>query len=272
MPKWLNTPDFASRLVYPFISVTRTAHGSEAQTRTLTVYCASTFQKALTWPDILQTTSRLSLLLSIADRARLSAGIHLPRLSTIIYARSNKTALRRPLEPRQYALLYVNSSPFIASPADWTSTINQWVGYFQDPDYLRIDGQPALFVIDMYQMRQTFGSSPATAAALDQMRAAARTKGLPGVFVVGGFGVGSGTAGENGSFPDLSVARSDGYDGVTLYGYPFAPPPIDGMMPFSALADAGVWIWGQAALKSPVPFISVAMDGWDPRPWDERES
>jgi hypothetical protein len=172
----------------------------------------------------------------------------------------------------QYALLYVNSAPFIAGPADWTSTINQWIGYFQDPDYLRIDGQPALFVIDMYQMRQTFGSSPATAAALDQLRAAARTKGLPGVFVVGGFGVGSGTAGENGSFPNLSVARSDGYDAVTLYGYPFAPPPIDGMLPFSALADAGVWIWSQAALKSPVPFISVAMDGWDPRPWDERES
>jgi hypothetical protein len=171
----------------------------------------------------------------------------------------------------QYALLYVNSAPFVVEPTAWSAVVSQWVTFFQDPDYLRIRDQPVLFVIDMTQMRETFGSSDATAAALNALRTTAQANGLPGVFVVGGFGVGAGAAAQD-NFPDLSIAQLDGYDAVTLYGYPFAPTPIDGMLPFSALADAGRWIWSEAAEKSPVPFITVAMDGWDPRPWNERES
>src|SRR5260370_14081568 len=54
-------------------------------------------------------------------------------------------------------------------------------------------------------------------------------------------------------------------------GYPFAPPAVNGVLPFSSLSDAGKWIWSQGAAKSPVPFIPVSMTGWDPRPWNERE-
>ena len=42
-------------------------------------------------------------LLSIAALGRLSAGRRLPKISTIIYARSNKLALRRALESKTYA-------------------------------------------------------------------------------------------------------------------------------------------------------------------------
>jgi hypothetical protein len=56
-----------------------------------------------------------------------------------------------------------------------------------------------------------------------------------------------------------------------MYGYPFAPPAINGVLLFSGLSGAGEWIWSQGTLKSPVPFIPVSMTGWDPRPWDERE-
>ena len=53
---------------------------------------------------------------------------------------------------------------------------------------------------------------------------------------------------------------------------PFAQPPVDGELPFSKLADSGKWIWDQARLHCPLPFIPSVMDGWDPRPWDERSS
>jgi hypothetical protein len=60
---------------------------------------------------------------------------------------------------------------------------------------------------------------------------------------------------------------ADGYDAVTIYNYPFGT--VNGAQPFSVLSGAGHWIWGQGVLKSPLPFIPVAMDGWDPRPWNE---
>ncbi|MCU1316986.1 MAG: hypothetical protein JWN63_2308 [Candidatus Acidoferrum typicum] len=171
----------------------------------------------------------------------------------------------------QYAILYVNSPPFVIGPADWAGAINEWMGYMTDPAYIQINGKPLFHIIDMGQMRQAFGSSTAVGAALNQLRAAAHAHGLAGVYVVGGFGVPDGSSGQDGLFPDLTMAFVDGYDAVSMYGYPFAPPVINGMLPFSSLSGAGKWIWSQGALKSPVPFIPVSMTGWDPRPWDERE-
>jgi hypothetical protein len=171
----------------------------------------------------------------------------------------------------QYAILYVNSPPFIVSPADWAGAINEWMGYMTDPAYIQVNGKPLFHIIDIGQMRQAFGSSMAVSTALNQLRAAAQAHGFAGVYIVGGFGVPDGSSGQDGLFPDLSMAFVDGYDAVSMYGYPFAPPAINGMLPFSSLSGAGEWIWSQGALKSPLPFIPVSMTGWDPRPWDERE-
>ena len=80
-----------------------------------------------------------------------------------------------------------------------------------------------------------------------------------------------GTIGTNSLSDGFTIAQNDGYDAVQLFGYPFAPPPINGMLPFSALSDAGLWVWDQA--RSIARFrLFPAMDGWDPRPWDERSS
>jgi len=173
----------------------------------------------------------------------------------------------------QYALLYVNQGPSkITADADWTDTVNTWVGYMKDPDYVRINGKPLLMIIDLYAMRESFGSSAAVQAKLSELRTVAQSQGLPGVSIVGGIFVPDGSSGQDSLFPDPTIAYVDGYDAVSMYGYPFAPPVVNGMLPFSSLSSAGQWIWNQAALKSPLPFIPVAMSGWDPRPWNERES
>jgi hypothetical protein len=171
----------------------------------------------------------------------------------------------------QYAILYVDSPPFVIGPADWTGAVNEWIGYMTDPAYMQVNGKPLFHIIDMGTMRNAFGSSTAVAAALNQLRTAAQAHGLPGVYIVGGFGVPDGSSGLDGLSPDLTVAFVDGYDAVSMYGYPFAPPAVNGVLPFSSLSDAGKWIWSQGAAKSPVPFIPVSMTGWDPRPWNERE-
>jgi hypothetical protein len=166
----------------------------------------------------------------------------------------------------QFAILYVNQAPFVIAPADWTSAFAEWIGYMKDPAYLLVNGKPYFAVIDMRQMRQTFGSSAAVKAALDQLRAAAQAQGLPGVYAVGYLSVPDGAPQDDGLFPDLSSAQADGYDAVSEYNYEFSVPlGVSGAQPFSVLADTGRWIGGQAVIKSPLPVIPVAMDGSDAR-------
>jgi len=171
----------------------------------------------------------------------------------------------------RYAILYVDGSPFDVSPSDWTAAVNEWVGYMTDPAYLQINGMPAFFVINVGEMRQVFGTSAAVGSALQQLRAAAKAQGLAGVYVVGGFGTPDGTMGQESLDTGFLFAGQDGYDAVAFYNYPFAPTPVNGMLPFSTLVEAGQWTWNQAQLHSPVPFIPTAMAGWDPRPINETE-
>jgi hypothetical protein len=89
---------------------------------------------------------------------------------------------------------------------------------------------------------------------------------------VGGFGTPDGTMGQHSLSDGFSIAQADGYDATGFYNYPFAPPAVNGMLPFSTLSQAGQWTWNEATLSSPLPFIPTAMAGWDPRPWNETES
>jgi hypothetical protein len=171
----------------------------------------------------------------------------------------------------QYAILYVDSSPFDVGPADWSSTVNEWIGYMQDVDYARVNGLPVLFIINVGEMLQIWGSDAAVQGALAQLRSSAQSAGLPGVYIVGGFGTPDGTMGQASLNDGFNIAQADGYDAIAFYGYPFAPPAVNGMLPFSTLVEAGQWTWAQAAQNSALPFIPTAMSGWDPRPWNEVE-
>jgi hypothetical protein len=167
----------------------------------------------------------------------------------------------------QYAILYVDSPPFVVGPADWSAAVSEWISYMTDLVYVLVNQKPLLVVLDMQAMRQAFGSSASVANAFGQLRAAAQAKGLPGVYIAGGIFGGYDPTRQSGSFPDLSLAIADGYDVLTMYNYSVSG--VSGMQPFSILSDGAHWIWAQGALKSPLPFIPVAMDGWDARPWNE---
>jgi Glycosyltransferase WbsX len=162
----------------------------------------------------------------------------------------------------QYAIVYIDTPPFMFAQSDWSSVVKEWLSYMTEPDYVRVGGKPVLFVL---------ADRPEEAGLLEQLRASAVADGLPGVYIVGGVGIPVSTIEPNSLAGGFSQARADGYDAVGLYNYPYSTTSVNGMLPFSALSDIGHRIWNEATLSGALPFIPTAMAGWDPRPWDETQ-
>jgi hypothetical protein len=166
-----------------------------------------------------------------------------------------------------FAVLYVDQGPSVIAPADWPDAVSQWVTLFTDPDYVRVNGRPLFMVIDLYNMYQAFGSSHASvAAAFKALRTAAQQKGLPDVYIVGGFGIFNGATGQDDKFYDLASYEGEGYDAFSMYSYGNAPTGDAGPQPFSLLSDTAQWIWAQTPRHTSLPSIPVATIGWDTRP------
>jgi Glycosyltransferase WbsX len=171
------------------------------------------------------------------------------------------------------ALLYVNTrdrasgrDDFVIPRSRWKVTVTRWVTqHFVRSDYLRIDGMPALFVLDSFGLERQLGGTRGVDRAFALLREIARAHGLPGVFVVGGVYVDHGF--DWGRLRGL-LSRSR-YDAVTQYAYPAAPPAHSGERSYRALIVSAETNWDRFAVTSVAPYIPDVMAGWDPRPWNE---
>ena len=72
--------------------------------------------------------------------------------------------------------------PGKVSPAGFERIADHLIkDYFRHPSYWRIEGKPYFSFYDLGKLLESFGSVPATRAALDAFRAKAVTAGLPGL-------------------------------------------------------------------------------------------
>jgi hypothetical protein len=185
--------------------------------------------------------------------------------------------LRRHVGVR-YALLYVNVGRFVIPPRRWRAVVTFWTRhYFRDRSYQRINGRPVLVIIDvsnrfLKQFRGYDGGRGRTGGAnraLAVLQGVARAHGLPGVFVVGGVLWGEAYP-QAKAFPSFSWLRGLQVNALSEYNYPYGGGAFNGPRPYRYLVQVGQWAWGRFAAVSPLPYIPVVMDGWDPRPWKER--
>ncbi len=166
-----------------------------------------------------------------------------------------------------YAIWYVNERNYTVPVEEWDHVVDEWATMFQDPQYERIGNKPLFAVLNAPSLLEQFGSVTAVRAAMEKLREAARSRGIPDVFIVAGVYV-SAIYPNPAKFPDLSSLRGQGYDAVSQYNYPELPGVVNGRKPLSELALAAQWQWDQFAQASPLPYIPAVMSGWDPRPWD----
>ena len=164
--------------------------------------------------------------------------------------------------------------PGRVSPAGFDRIAERLIkGYFRHPSYWRIDGKPYFSFYDLGKLLDSFGSVPATRAALDAFRAKARAAGLPGLHlnaVVWGQPV---LPGEKVPADPAQLVRDLGFDSVTSYvwiHHALMPQP---QTDYDVVRDAYFVYWGRAETLFDVPYYPNISMGWDPSPrCDQRDT
>jgi hypothetical protein len=174
-------------------------------------------------------------------------------------------------------LLYVNIGSFAAAQHARQGVVTRWTKQcFTSPDYQRINGKPVLVIIDIGRFAVQFpgyhgahGRTQSINRALAVLQSVAKSHGLPRVYVVAGVLWGSAYSHAS-RCPNFSWLHAVRVNAITEYNYPYGGGIFNGPRSFRYVMRFAQWAWGRFAAVSPRPYIPVVMDGWDPRPWNER--
>ena len=163
----------------------------------------------------------------------------------------------------KYCLLYVNNGSYNIPQDAWAAQCQAWVqGPFKDPDYLKIDGKPALVVYSIKDIIKEWGADN-IAQPCNILRAAAAAAGFPGVYIIASCRPPSAPASQDPGQPTYY-----GFDAFTGYNYPRVNGTnVTGENPYSVLVNGSIGFWNGFANTDRVPYIPVVTAGWDPRPW-----
>jgi hypothetical protein len=161
----------------------------------------------------------------------------------------------------RFCLLFADHAPFLPLASDWPGLIDTWIGYFKQPDYVRVAGKPLVIVFNTDNLRQIFGSSAGVRAALDLLRARARAAGLPGVTVAAAAAI------PPAANPiHVQQLTAEGYDVTTGYDYRgMGGERYNVPAPYRDLVDENVAMWDRVAAQIHVPYMPVITSGFDLR-------
>ena len=138
--------------------------------------------------------------------------------------------------------------------------------YFLQPSYWRIDGRPYFSFYELSKLLESFGSVPATRAALDQFRARARAAGLPGLHlnaVVWGQPI---LPGEKAPIDAATLVRELGFDSVTSYVWIHHVPLPRQVTDYDFVRDRYFEYWTEAEKRFAMPYFPNVTMGWDSSP------
>jgi hypothetical protein len=184
---------------------------------------------------------------------------------------ATETSVRAYLQSKErkrvrYALLWANHTADPKSLKEWDALSDFWIAqHLKNPEYLQVDGKPALFVFSpevLHEQAAVIGLS--VAKLLDRTRAKARSAGLKGVYFVL-------------CVPAIAhwvkgFAPEAGFDALSAYNYHFgvegdAAKKMPHSTSFKELDDGYRMQWRWIVANSSLPYFPAISSGWDSRPW-----
>jgi hypothetical protein len=161
----------------------------------------------------------------------------------------------------KFAILWANHDGMPRSYEDWDTMVHAWlVRYFNDPQFLRIDGMPVVFVFSADMLKnnaESFGST--TKKLIARAQALAKVSGLSGIYFVAGT--------EANTTMISSYAKGSGYSAFSAYNYHSSPVSHIVSHSFKELSADYQKHWNKFAREGNLPLIVPLTSGWDHTPW-----
>jgi hypothetical protein len=136
--------------------------------------------------------------------------------------------------------------------------------HLRRPEYLKVDGQPVLFVMAPQILEDNARALGVPHEQLSGLvQSAARAAGLPGVLILGGAG--------GGANPITLNARRWGYSGYFVYNYSAGMAGTRGQPrgthSYAELDEVYREHWSWFMKHADMPYVVPMSSGWDSRPW-----
>lgn len=161
----------------------------------------------------------------------------------------------------QYMLLWANH-PRIDGESEFLTIVRHWADYYlAHPEYLTIQGRPAVIVFSPDHLRNQLGGSRAVRQAFVAADQMLHKRGIPPIFWLGC------------AYPNqVGQLLKDGYAAATAYNYPRAGMGVsqDRVAPYRTMISGYEQYWHDFAADGRLLYWVPVSSGWDPRPWQGR--
>jgi Glycosyltransferase WbsX len=166
----------------------------------------------------------------------------------------------------KFALMWANhNAPNTHSVEDWRNVTQYWIDhYLKLPEYLQIDGKPAVFIWAPTNIRRDLGGVEGAAKLYAMSQEMARAAGLKGISFV--------AMGAHGDDQQVKDLVAEGYEGATTYHWfeTVAPKAKDYRhFPWSMVAEWSKTNWEEhdALIANRLLYIPTVDTGWSSEPW-----
>jgi len=166
----------------------------------------------------------------------------------------------------RYALLWANHFQIANAILQWDKMVGYWLTqHLKNPEYLRIDDKPVVFMFSGDFFRDNALSAGTTAKVmLDNAQAKARSAGLSGIYFV--------LCTPALEYWAKGFAKEAGFSALTAYNYHSGmsgePDSVTRMSHTYKELDADYQMhWKWILKNSTLPYFLPMTSGWDKRPW-----